>query len=58
MSDETRKPEKRTEDTPATSDDLLVSVSRIREARDRDYMTSDGQSDGGGTGKSDGPSDR
>lgn len=34
---------------------LVLSVDRIREARDRDYMTSDGQSDGGGSGKSDGP---
>jgi hypothetical protein len=58
MTDNTRNPEDQDQDREESPEqsDLLISVSRIREARDRDYMTSDGQSDGGGTGKSDGPS--
>lgn len=42
-------------EVPSTQSDLLITVTRIREARNRDYMASDGQSDGGGTGRSDGP---
>lgn len=54
MTEGTRTTEQRPSEAKIKSE-LVVSISRIREARDRDYMTSDGQSDGGGTGKSDGP---
>jgi hypothetical protein len=36
---------------------LITSIQRIREVREREATSySDGQSDGGGTGRSDGPS--